>query len=529
MASGGQKTGLAIIGTGQFLIHLGEFAGTLGDHVLQIFVDLAKRLFVTLALGNVHVGTDKTATDHGRAAHFHNDTVGQLPFELVGVTFAQQLHPLAHIFFQVLPLVVATLRVITVHILNGAPQPDQSIRIIKQLHVGLVPGHHLHLPVHHADTLADGFDGGAQQLVIELNELGSLIHHPHHIVMATVLLAQQGAHHDPCGGGAHGARQQPLHVAHQMQGRRQFQLFGHIAAAHVIEEQRLGPRMPQPSFAHFQQFRSGNGRMADAFTPPVHGHIHKPGRLGLIKGIVGSTTGEINERGQVHRQGPEHSMGERLQPLNAEHGMGPQQPQPQQPPLIERLHPLHRQNHRHQQAVEPQQKPDTQPGKGPLLVPGAPVQGPHQRRRKLRHGGKGQQANTGQAIEPVNQGMKGKGQAQQDQNTGPTQKPQLTAQPGQLVPLMKPGLQPQRQQHFIGQHDGQRHRGHDHHTGCRRDTANKRHHQHGRIILGHGQRQHVGVGLTYQVRLGDDAGHHDGQYKDGKHQQIQRKEPARGT
>ena len=287
--------------------------------------------------------------------------------------------------------------------------------------------------------------------------------------------------------------------------------------------------MAQPTLAYFQQFRGCDGRVTNTFAPPVHGHLHKPGCLGLIQGVMMGAAGEVNKRRQIHRQGPEHPMGQRFQPLNAEHGVGTQQSQPQQAPLVQGLHPLHRQNDRHQQAVEPQQKPETQPGKSPLLVPGAPVQGPHQRRRELRHSGKGQQANTGQAIEAINQGMKGKGQAQQDQNTGATQKPELTAQPGQLVPLMKPRLQPQRQQHFVGQHDGQRHRGHDHHTGCRRDAADKRHHQHGRIVLGHGQRQHVGVRLTYQVRLGDHAGHHDGQHKDRKHQQIQRKKPAGGA
>ena len=189
MTGGGQKPGLAIIGPGQFLIHFGKFAGTFGNPVFQTFVDLAKRLLVTLALGNIHVGTDKTAPHHGRTAHLHNDAVGQLTFELVRVTLAQQLYPLAHIVFQIPALVIATLRVIAIHILDGATQPDQPVRIIEQFHVGLVPGHHLHLPIHHADTLADGFDGGAQQLVIELDQLGSLIHHSHHIVMAAVLLA----------------------------------------------------------------------------------------------------------------------------------------------------------------------------------------------------------------------------------------------------------------------------------------------------------------------------------------------------
>ena len=80
--------------------------------------------------------------------------------------------------------------------------------------------------------------------------------------------------------------------------------------------------MPQPALADFQQFDGGNGGVPHTFAPPVRGHINKPGRLGFIQGIMVGSAGIVDKRGQIHGHRPEHTVGQRLQPFDAEHGMG---------------------------------------------------------------------------------------------------------------------------------------------------------------------------------------------------------------
>ncbi len=89
VAGGGQEAGLALVGLLQLAVQFREPPGALGDHLLQVLVDLAQGDFVALAFGDVHVGADETAALHGVAAHLHDHPVGQLPLEAVGAALAQ--------------------------------------------------------------------------------------------------------------------------------------------------------------------------------------------------------------------------------------------------------------------------------------------------------------------------------------------------------------------------------------------------------------------------------------------------------
>ena len=301
MTGSGQKTRLALIGLSQASIQFRQFPGSLTDHVFQVFVDLTQCLLIPLAFGDVHIGTDKTPTHHWRATNLNHNTTGQRPLELMGVAIAQQLHPLVHVGIQIITGVKPPLSVITVDLLDRPPQPNQTIGIIEQLHIGLIPCHHLHVPVDHTDTLTDGLDGGTQQLMVELDQLRGFIHHPHDIIMAAVLFAQQRAHHDSGCRRAHGAGQQALHIAHQVQRGRQGKIFRHMAPLHVIKEQRLGTRITQPALAHFQQLGGGNGGVPHALTPPIRWHIHKAGRLGFVQRILLRTARKGDKRRRIHR------------------------------------------------------------------------------------------------------------------------------------------------------------------------------------------------------------------------------------
>ena len=182
---------------------------------------------------------------------------------------------------------------------------------------------------------------------------------------------------------------------------------------------------------------------------------------------------------------------------------------------------------RQQQGVTPDREATEQTGDHAAATGPAPVQGGNQRGRELRHCGEGQQSGSRQVFRVGRQPVVDVGHQRQRHDGHPAHgQHQLR----QVIALFQP--QPadtqQRGHHqVIADHGGQRHRGHDHHAGCRGESTDEGQQGDAAVPVRQRQREHPGIGgaITHDGHVR--ARCHDGQHRHADDGQVDRHHPAR--
>ena len=178
---------------------------------------------------------------------------------------------------------------------------------------------------------------------------------------------------------------------------------------------------------------------------------------------------------------------------------------------------------RQHQGVEPEKGAGGQAGEDAAAVGLLPVKCAQHGGGQLRHGGKSDLADGRQARGGAQQAIADIRQQQDHHNADPAYRQHPLAEHFERALGIVAPQQPW-QQHVVGNHGRQRDTRHDHHTGRRRGTANKRQQRQGRVGLGQRQaddkriRQHR-AGQQHLPGQGD---RHDKQRGQG---QIGRKHP----
>src|SRR5690606_31905832 len=98
---------------------------------------------------------------------------------------------------------------------DGQADVDETGPQVEHPDVAAVPGGQAQFVVHHADALVDVVERGLQQVAVELDGLGRLVEHAHHVFGGAAAGGQGGGQDAAGGGGADGPGQHPLGRAGQ--------------------------------------------------------------------------------------------------------------------------------------------------------------------------------------------------------------------------------------------------------------------------------------------------------------------------
>ena len=232
-----------------------------------------------------------------------------------------------------------------------------------------------------------------------------------------------------------------------------------------------------------------------------------------------------HERGDVAEQRPEHAMRQRVPTAQAEQRFRPQ------PALSQRAvqHPRGRwafglQQGGQQQAPHPQRRTGEQAGIRTGATRAAPVQATDQGRRELRDRGEREQPMLRQHL--LAQRMAVIGECQQcehdDRDAADQQHPLFDI--GTV--MEEPATQQQRHDQVIADHRRQRHAGHDHHAGRRREPADVGRQGQPFVSVREWKCQHVAV-RRHRIGTGQRlAGQRDRQHQHADQREVADKHPA---
>ena len=181
---------------------------------------------------------------------------------------------------------------------------------------------------------------------------------------------------------------------------------------------------------------------------------------------------------------------------------------------------------RKKQCVDPRRAADQHAADGASRGRAPPEQAAEKRRRQLRDGGKGQQADRRQlgvaqrAVIEIRHRHDG-------ENRKAAHLEQEVAEILLARRRLRTALQHQRHDDIVGDHDRKRDAFHDYHRGCRRQAADEdADAEQGSISL-HRQRQHIHVAVDGAERKDDETGECDRNHEQVDAGQVERKQPAR--
>ena len=234
---------------------------------------------------------------------------------------------------------------------------------------------------------------------------------------------------------------------------------------------------------------------------------------------------EADIANQIERQAPDHAVHQRrdFQPeqmLRAQHRQAPR-------PVGEDALADHADvgESRQQQRIGPDQDAGAHAGDGAVGGGAPPEQPAEKRRRQLRDGREGENAD-GEKLGVAGAAVIHIGEQQDDEDRQPPHREQQQADIAASRDQRLAPVQHQRHDDVVRHHDRQRHQFHDHHGGGRRQAADESHDgQHaGAGLQRQRQHEHVAVDLAGAKR--QQAGKRDRHHEQIDRQQIERKQPG---
>src|SRR5690606_30643607 len=153
----------------------------------------------------------------GRAGRAQDAAVGLFALVVVGDAAGQGLQPPLDPGVDLVSRYarLAALGVQTIDGGDGQADVDEAGGQVEHLDIAAVPGGQAQVFVDDADALVDVVQRGLQQVAVELDGLGRLVEHPHHVLGRAASGGQGGGQNAAGGGGADGPRQHPLGGAGQ--------------------------------------------------------------------------------------------------------------------------------------------------------------------------------------------------------------------------------------------------------------------------------------------------------------------------
>ena len=222
-------------------------------------------------------------------------------------------------------------------------------------------------------------------------------------------------------------------------------------------------------------------------------------------------------------------MRQAVQPGQAQQLLGPQQAEPPRPLGHEPIgQPARFGQRRQHQGVDPEAKARQQAGQ--RTAPGAPlpVHAAQQRRRKLRHRSKADQADADQCIGLAGQPEVHIAQQQHQRDAGAADGEQQTGQLQARRRTKAPGAQQQRHHQVIADHGGDGDGLDDHHARGGGQATDKGQQRQRRLAMHQWQREHKVVGAARRTGpIQQQATQRNRQHKQVDQQQVERKSPDR--
>ena len=187
-----QEVGLGLVGALRGFAGTGQLPGALGHALFQGLVGALELALGGAEGGDVGEGGHVAAAGHRVAADLDGATVGQ-------PTLGQVRRTRAHVF-QTAPATRLDIafadqaggNVVAHQVEHRTSHLEQAVRVVEQVRIGLVPGHHAQLGVDHADALAHVGQRRRQHALVETQVLRGLAHDRGHGVQ---ILAALVAHH----------------------------------------------------------------------------------------------------------------------------------------------------------------------------------------------------------------------------------------------------------------------------------------------------------------------------------------------
>ena len=525
--------GLLVGAVGEEVAALLVEVGDQRRHVVRVDADIVlradQRLLDALLLGDVLVGVDEAAAGHGVALHLQHAAVLAVAHVAVGLAVADIVEQQLDVLLGVAGAVFAVVGVVAEDLVDGGADPDQVVREAEQLQVALVPHHQAQVLVHHADALVDVLDGGLEQGAVELQHLGGLVDDGDHVGDADAAPLQRRVDHDARRGGAEHRGQEALGELDHVDGGAGAVLQGLAAAPRVVVEGAAHLVGPQEALAEHLEVAHGGGAGPGAVYRGLAGldAVDEQRGLDALHHPLGGDLGDEDVAEEVHAQGEHHAVGEAVTHVEAEQ-RGGGEPGDAQGAAVEPVGGEYpgADHRRHQQAVGPDQEAGVHADDHPQAVAALPVEAADQCRGELAGGGKGEHADGGQGGELADQVVEAVGHGQH-RGDGHASRPQHQAAVVAGLGVEPAQAEQRRDDDLVGDHDRDRHGRDDHHAGGRREAADEGEQGEPGALGGHGQRQHVGVGLDVAVGEQGQAGGGQRQDEEGEDEQVEGEEPAR--
>ncbi|MNJ36381.1 hypothetical protein D3C77_311670 [compost metagenome] len=461
MADGGQEAGLGGGGVLGRAAGLFQPFGAVGDAGLQPLIGLFQVAGGAAQGGDVGVAGGIAGPGNGRARRAQDAAVGLFALVVVGDAAGQGLEPS---FDPGVDLMIrhARLAALGVQAIDGGDRQadvDEARGQVEHLDIAAVPGGQAQVLVHHADALVDVVERGLQQVAVELDGLGRLVEHPHHVLGRAAPGGQGGGQDAAGGGGADGPRQHPLGGAGQCRVGRVGVLQPDIRLARPGGEGALGPLVADEAGDQGAQVADrGPGRAAAPLHPVRAEPVDEGAGLDPVDQARRPRPRHQNEDAEVQRQAEEDARRERV--FQPQHGRDVQ---------AEAGGQLRRGQH-----DGPDRHPRRQPRQGAAGPPAAPQHRPEQGGRQLGQGGEGHQPDVGQAARAIHRQIVEPGQQQEGDDGQATDVQQGPRHVGRRRAAPSSGAH-QRQDQVVGDHGRQGHRLDDHHGRGGREAADEDH------------------------------------------------------
>ncbi|MFK4583896.1 hypothetical protein ABIF83_007373 [Bradyrhizobium ottawaense] len=230
----------------------------------------------------------------------------------------------------------------------------------------------------------------------------------------------------------------------------------------------------------------------------------------------------------VERQRPDHAVHQGRQ-IGAEQRLRPQRLDAERTVLKQqdaRCRGIH--ETRNEQRVEPHREADQHAADGAARGRAPPQQPAEEARRKLRDGGKGEQADRHE-LGIAERAIVEIGHHHDGEDREPARAQQEVAEIRAAGASFRPSLQHQRHHEVVRDHDGECDAFDDHHRGRRRQAADENGDAEKPRTALHRQRQHVHVRVGRAEREGDEAGERDRDHEQIDGDEIEREQPARAA
>jgi hypothetical protein len=327
------------------------------------------------------------------------------------------------------------------------------------------------------------------------DHLRGLVEDAHDFVDAERLFFRDGRDHDARRGGADGAGQQPLGMAHE------FTIDGECGeidatARGIVLERFIGANAPEEPRHQVRKV----GQLGGAAPEPsglglLKGIDEQRGLGAFERGLVGQQR-NADEGADIHQHGPEQAVGDGVEAGEAEEGVGLQERNAERP-LIDELErqPAGAGERGQQKRVGPQEEAAADGDEGRRRAGAPPEQAEQDGRKELGDGGEGDESDGDERIAFADQPHVEIAEQQQEWDRHP---PNLEQERRQLGPIGEAEPAPAQQQwhhQIVRHHRAKGHGLHDDHAGAGREAADEDE-QRQRILLGRQrQSQHDGIGV----------------------------------